>query len=159
MFVSFRVREDRLDHFLYEELIEKRKFEDLWTLFKQLLTLSDGQASVERGFSVNKDVVAPNLEEMTLMSIRPVQSSVLVNNMKVADFVINEDLLSSCSHVSSRHKMYLKEKKTEKAKKRKALQELTVAKKKRELQRVAEQIVEVANKKAKEAEKRKIRLG
>ena len=56
-FVSFRVREDRLDHFLYEELIEKREFEDLWTLFKQLLTLSHGQASVERGFSVNKEVV------------------------------------------------------------------------------------------------------
>ena len=61
--VSFRVREDRLDHFLYEELIEKREFEDLWICFKQLLTLSHGQASVERGFLVNKEVVAPNLEK------------------------------------------------------------------------------------------------
>ena len=29
-FVSYRVGEDRLDHFLCEELIEKREFEDLW---------------------------------------------------------------------------------------------------------------------------------
>ena len=65
-FVSFRVREDMLDHFLYEELIEKREFEDLWTYLKQLLTLSHGHASVERGFSVNKEVLAPNLEEMSL---------------------------------------------------------------------------------------------
>ena len=73
--------------------------------------------------------------------MRLVQKSVLVNNMKVADFVITEDLLSSCSYASSRHKMYLMEKKTdkeptEKAKKRRPLQEeLTVAKKnKKELQ-------------------------
>ena len=46
MFVSFIVGEDMLDHFLYEELIVRRVFEDLWTLFKQLLTLSHGQASV-----------------------------------------------------------------------------------------------------------------
>ena len=44
--VSFRFREDRLDHFLYEDLREKREFEGLWTLFKQLLTLFHGQASV-----------------------------------------------------------------------------------------------------------------
>ena len=133
-FVSFRVRKGRLDHFLYEELIEKTDFEDLWTLFKQLLPLSHGQASVERGLLVNKDVVAPNLQVMSLTSKRLVQKSMLVNNMKVADFVITEDPLSSCSHASSRHKKYLMEKKTdkekpEKAKKRKALQEeLTVAK-------------------------------
>ena len=46
-----------MGHFLYEELIEKREFEDLWTLFKQLLTLSHGQVSVERQFLVNKEVV------------------------------------------------------------------------------------------------------
>ena len=101
-FVTFRVGEDRLDHFLYEEFIVKREFEDLWTLFKELLTLSHGQASVESRFSINKEVVAPNLEEMSLASIRLVQNSILENNMKVADFVITEDLLSSCSHASSR---------------------------------------------------------
>ena len=86
---------------MYEELIEKREFEDLWTLFKQFLTLSHGQASVERGFLVNKEVVAPNLEEMNLTPIRLVQNSMLVNSMKVADFVITEDLLSSYKHASA----------------------------------------------------------
>ena len=101
-----------------------------------------------------------------MTSVRLVQNSVFVNNMKVADFVITEDLLSPCSHASSRHKMYLVEKKTdkeqtEKAKKRKALkEELTVAKKKKkELQRVSEQMVEAADEKAKEAEKRKDKVG
>ena len=119
----FHSREERLDHFLYEELIDKREFEDLWTLFKQLLTLFHGQASVERGFSVNKEVVAPNLEEVSLASIRLVQISMMENNMKVADFVITEDLLSSCSQALSRHKMYLMEKKTDKEQTEKAKRE------------------------------------
>ena len=123
MFVSFKVREDRLDHFLYKELIGKREFEDLWTLLKQLLTFSHGQASVEREFAVNKDVVAPNLEEVSLTSVRLVQNSMLVNNMKIADFVITEDVLSSCSQALSRHKMYLMEKKTDKEQTEKAKRE------------------------------------
>ena len=85
--------------------------------------MSHGQASVEREFSVNKEVAATNHAEMSLTSTRLVQNLMLVHNMKVADFVIIEDLLSSCSHASSRHRMYLMEKKidkeqTEKAKKK-----------------------------------------
>ena len=57
-FVSFRVGEDRLDHFLYEWLTEKRECEDLWTLFKQLLTLSHCQASEGRGdFQLTKKLL------------------------------------------------------------------------------------------------------
>ena len=33
-FVSFRIGEDRLGHFLYEELVVKRASENLLTLFK-----------------------------------------------------------------------------------------------------------------------------
>ena len=132
-FVSFRVREDRLDYFPYEEHIEKREFKDLWTLSKQLLALSHGQASVERLFSVNKEVVASNIEEVSLTSIRLVQNSMLVNNMKVADFVITEYLLSSCIHASGRHKMYLLEKtakeQTEKAKTEKSFTRKTYSSK------------------------------
>ena len=111
-----------MDHFLYEEFMEKKEFDDLWTVFKQLLTLSHGQTSVERGFSVIKEVV-PNLEEMSFRSKGLVQNSMLVNNMKVADFVITEDLLSSCSHASIRHKMYLMGKKTDKEQTEKAKKE------------------------------------
>ena len=84
----------------------------------------------ERGdFQLTKRLLPPNLEEMSLTSIRLVQNSMLVNNMKVAYFVITKDLLPSCSHASRRHKMYLMEKtdkeQTEKAKKRKAFTKRT----------------------------------
>ena len=37
---------------------------------KMLLTLCHGLAAVERGFSVNKEVLNPNLQEMSLREIR-----------------------------------------------------------------------------------------
>ena len=101
-----------------------------------LLTLSHSQAAVERGFSVNKEVLAPNMQEESLQAIRLIHSSMLAQKISVADFVIPEKLLSSCNHASNRYRIYLLEKKTDKeeterGQKRKALQDdLAVAKKK-----------------------------
>ena len=68
---------------------------------------------------------------MSLTSIRLLQNSVLVNNMKGTDFVITEDLLSSCSHATSNHKMYLMEKKTDKEQTEKAIKKKKEKKKKK----------------------------
>ena len=40
-----------------------------------ILILSHGQATVERGFAVNKEVLAPNLQETSLVAMRLVHSS------------------------------------------------------------------------------------
>ena len=160
-FSSFKSREDRLDSFLSEILQMQVEYQDLWLTIQLLLTLSHGQATVERGFSVQKEVLTPNLQEVSLQAIRLVHSSVLAQNIKVADFVITEALLSSCSHASNRYNMYLMEKKeekekTEKGRKRKALEEdLIAAKKKLELERVSKKLLDTADKKAKDAEQKK----
>ena len=161
-FSSFKYGEVRLDTFLSEMLQGQEEFHNLCTTMQILLTLSHGQGTVERGFSVNKEILAPNLQEVSLRSIRLVHSSILAQKTNVADFVITEELLSSCNHASNRYKMHLMEKKTEKEKtekgrKRKALQEeLTKVKKvKQDLEAVAMKLNDTANKKAKEAEKKK----
>ena len=110
-FSPFKNGEDRLDSFLSEILQMQVEYQDLWLTMQLLLTLSHGQATVERGFSVNKEVLTPNLQEVSLQAIRLVHSSVLAQNIKVADFVITEALLSSCSHASNRYNRYLLEKK------------------------------------------------
>ena len=103
-----------------------------------ILTLSHGQATVERGFSVNKEVLAPNPQETSLVAMRLVHSSMQTAKCKVADFVVNDALLSSCAHPRNRYQMYLIERKaeqerTEKGQKRKTLmEELTSAKKAKE---------------------------
>ena len=160
-FSSFKRGEDRLDSFLSEILQMQVEYQDLWLTMQLLLTLSHGQATAEREFSVNKEVLTPNLQEVSLQAIRLVHSSVLSQNIKVADFVITEVLLSSCSHASNRYNMYLMEKKeekekTEKGRKRKALEEdLIAAAKKLKLERVSKKLLDTADKKAKDAEKKK----
>ena len=41
-----------------------------------LLSISDGQASVERGYSVNKDMLIENLHEKTVVALRTVHDSI-----------------------------------------------------------------------------------
>ena len=101
------------------------------------------------------------MQEMNLKAIRLVHSSVASLEIKTSDFTVTDKLLKSCSHASNKYKMYLMEKKAEKEKtdmgqKRKALQdELMAAKKKKtDLESVASQLLDTANMKAKEAEKK-----
>ena len=60
---------ERVDTFLYGYIHEKKELQPLWKVFKLLLTLSHSQASVERGFNVNSEVVIPNLRNETLVSL------------------------------------------------------------------------------------------
>ena len=134
-FSSFKITTDRLDSFLFEVLQNQNESQQLWITVQLILTLSHGEATVERGFSVNKEVLAPNLQETSLVAMRLVQSSMQAAKCKVADFVVNDALLSSCAHARNRYQIYLMERKaeqeiTEKGQKRKALmEELTSAKK------------------------------
>ena len=94
---------------------------------------------LREGFQSIKEVLTPNLQEANLQAIRLVHSSVLAQNIKVADFIITEALLSSCSHASNRYNMFLMEKneekeKTEKGRMRKALEEDLIAAKKEKLE-------------------------
>ena len=56
-FRDFTPDSRRLDTFLGNYM--------LWDFFKMLLTISHGQASVERGYSVNKDMLIENLHKKT----------------------------------------------------------------------------------------------
>ena len=97
-FSSFTITTDRLDFFLFEVLQNQNESQQLWITMQLILTLSHGQATVERGFSVNKEVLAPSLQETSLVAIRLVHSSMQAAKCKVADFVVNDVLLSSCAH-------------------------------------------------------------
>ena len=80
---------------------------------------------------------------------------------KVADFGVNDALLSSCAHARNRYQMYLMERKaeqekTEKGQKRKALmEELTSAKKAKEnLVKVSKKLIHQIKKQKKLKSKR-----
>ena len=110
-FATYSFTQERLDKFLSKLLENKEEYEQLWTTMKMLLTLSHGQASVERGFSVNKEVLHPNLQETSLRAIRLIYSSLSTEKIKLAEFDISEELLFSCNCVSNRYMMHMIEKK------------------------------------------------
>ena len=61
---------------------------------------------------MNKEVLAPNLQETSLVVMRLVHSSMQAAKCKVADFVVNDALLL-CAHARNRYQMYLMERKAE----------------------------------------------
>lgn len=120
-FMEFSMSEGtRLDNFL-QKFLEKPKYLKLWNFVKTLLILSHGQASVERGFSVNKDILRTNLTEKNLVALRLVSDSVqlqLLGN-KSADLRsvhklnITKDIIANCKLARSRYQNYLDQKKEE----------------------------------------------
>ena len=160
-FAEFKFEKDRLDIFFYEVLNQQKPYEDLWSVVQLLLTLSHGQGAVERGFSVNKDVLAPNLKATSLTALRLIHDSITEGEIQIASYAITDELLTSCSHANSRYKMYLMDKNkedqdAEKIRKRKALEEelASVKKRKTELEVTAKKLADSADKKSDEAEKK-----
>ena len=75
-FRNFTPDSRRLDTFLGNYMQDHILFAKLWDIFKMLLTISHGQASVERGYSVNKDMLIENLLETTVVALRTVHDSI-----------------------------------------------------------------------------------
>lgn len=137
-FSSFTVSDNlnRLDTFWYNHL-NGSSYRSLWKIFKILLLLSHGQASVERGFSQNKEIMVDNMSEHCLKSQR-----IIVDNIKhvggIQNIQMDKPMLIAVSGARQRYYAYLDEKKKdkereEKSKKRKSvleeIQEISAKKK------------------------------
>ena len=52
------------------------QFSKIWDILKMLLTILHGPASVEHGYSVNKDLLIENLHEKTVVALHTVHGSI-----------------------------------------------------------------------------------
>ena len=59
-FCNFDSKKGRLDAFLTKYLTSD-SYKDLWHICKLIFVMSHGQSNVERGFSLNKEVLQDNL--------------------------------------------------------------------------------------------------
>ena len=64
---------DRLDTFYFHTMKVRSKYPSLAKVLELVLTLSHGQADVERGFSINNSVIEDNITEMSIVSKRLVR--------------------------------------------------------------------------------------
>jgi len=70
LFTSFNPSVSRLDTLLIDTMSRNDSYSKLWKVVMMLLVLSHGQATVERGFSINKQVDTENLSEESVVAER-----------------------------------------------------------------------------------------
>ena len=66
----------------------------LWKVVRMVLTLSHGQASVESGFSINKELLIENMEEETIVAQRIVFDAVRLSDMDVTKIDISQKMMA-----------------------------------------------------------------
>ena len=112
LFLSFNPKTQRIDEFFIKHM-SADSFPKLLTVVKLLLLLSHGQASVERGFSVNKETIADNLSQKALVGRR-----VICDHVRTVGGVLNvsiaKELMQSVSFSRKKYEQHLKQNKQEK---------------------------------------------
>lgn len=117
-----------------------------------ILTLSHGNASVARGFSVNKECIVQNLHEESLVALRKVCEGVRAAG-GIDEFEITTQMIHATRNSHARYTEYLAKKKEETQEKlRTEKDKKQVAKKKAELEAQRLQVLSEARKRAAEIE-------
>lgn len=156
---DYRKEDHRLDVFFATHMSDPR-FGKLLQIVKVLLTLSHGQASVERGFSVNKEIECENLQQQSIIAQRIICDHVRqVGGLDKVD--ITNQLLVSAASARKKYEAFLEQQrqktKTEKEQRKRkcVLEEIEELKKrKKQVKLDHEGLVKQADKLYQEAEKK-----
>lgn len=100
-----------LDVFLHG--VVGKAYPNLWAFCQRLLLLSHGQASVERGFSINKEIESENMLEESLVAHRLVYNYITIHG-GVTKVALTPDLLKSVMAARSRYRVHLDEQRKKK---------------------------------------------
>ncbi|XP_041775449.1 uncharacterized protein LOC121595491 [Anopheles merus] len=114
---AYKRHECRLDNFWFKVLADSRKeFSNLRIFLKKILILSHGNATLERGFSINKECLIVNLIDESLVAQRIVYDAIL-NAGGVLGVDINKSLIQYARNAHGRYVESLEQKKKERAQK------------------------------------------
>lgn len=104
---------NKVDQLYHGLLAGSEDYGQLWSVVKMLLILSHGQATVERGFSVNREVDNDNLHADTFCCRRLICDTVAYYGGIYALDTRNKALLLSCSSAWHKYQLDLQQKKTQ----------------------------------------------
>jgi len=104
------VADDRLDTFLGSRMAAN--YPKAWSVCELALLLSHGQASVERGFSVNKKLVVENQSEQTLAARRIIPDHI-IHVSGVTNVEITRNMVAAARNARARYANYLAQQKEE----------------------------------------------
>ena len=104
--------DNRLDALLFRDMANNSQLCQLWTVVRDILLLSHGQASVERGFSVNRQLEVENLKEDSLVAQRLIHDHLRAVG-GIANVELSKPLLASVASARQRYSMYLDDQRKE----------------------------------------------
>ena len=110
-FLDYCRNNDSIDKFL-GLYIDQKKFDKFWNICKIIFTLSHGQAAVERGFSVNREIIVENLQQKSLISQRLVYDYITVKHASsLYEYAIPNALLLECKISHAKYVQFLEDQK------------------------------------------------
>lgn len=105
--------DERLDHFWFRTIFGGSKVpEELSSFLKMIFILSHGNASLERGFSINKECFVENLAEESLVAQRQIYDAIIANG-GLDSVSITKPLILSARNAHHRYMDALKKRRTE----------------------------------------------
>ena len=113
-FEKFKEESDQLDNFFFQK-VSIQNYKTLSFAVRLVLTLSHGQASVERQFSVNNQVLDNNLQVMSIVVWKHLVNHMKVNQLTPHSIDISKYLLLFVKRASTIYRIYLEEESKNKA--------------------------------------------
>ena len=113
-FSSFNKDKQRLDTFFSKYCSQNADYVNFWKVCKIVFVLFHGQADVERGFSVNKEILVENMLKESLISQRLVCDQLGCYRSNLENYKVSRELLLRCKNAWRKYNDYLEEKKKEK---------------------------------------------
>ena len=108
--------ETRLDEFFFKRIKISNKYAELSQVVIIILTLSHGNADVERGFSLNKGILQNNIQTKSIVMKRLIKDHMLSHDLKPDSINITTELQASCRRARARYREDLEEQRKAKAK-------------------------------------------
>ena len=115
MFLDFNPASGKLDNLFSHSMRNVTKYKDLWGTLQMLILLSHGQAAVERGFSVNRQVDVENLKEITYASHRVICDHLLAVG-GLENVTVTKGMLLSAGSARQKYHAHLDEQRRQKEK-------------------------------------------
>ena len=109
LFENFVDENHSLDCFYFDTLDIPSKYKGLTRVLEAVFVLHNGQASVERGFSLNKELISTNMGEMTMRSRRMIKDHLYANSLKPSTVELSSALLKFVKSSRAQYLAYLEQ--------------------------------------------------
>ena len=119
---SFDPKKQRTDDFCFHSLTNISEHNELCDILKLIFTISHEQADVERGVSLNKNLLNENMDALTITSRRKVKDHIILNKIVLHEFKVPSTLQQYAQSVQQKYEVNLETSRSEKEQGRKSKQ-------------------------------------